>query len=103
MVRASILLISHNHEAFIEAALRSALRQDGTDYELVIVDDASTDRTQAIIREVLAREGVAGLKVKTLFHDRNQGVLAAVNAAMEPIMAIATFAPQLYEAGEFIE
>ena len=82
MVRASILLISHNHEAFIEAALRSALRQDGTDYELVIVDDASTDRTQAIIREVLAREGVAGLKVKTLFHDRNQGVLAAVNAAM---------------------
>jgi hypothetical protein len=28
---------------------------------------------------------------------------SAVNAAMEPIMAIATFAPQLYEAGEFIE
>ncbi len=27
----------------------------------------------------------------------------AVNAAMEPIMSIATFAPQLYEAGEFIE
>lgn len=28
---------------------------------------------------------------------------AALNAAMEPIMAIATFAPQLYEAGEVIE
>lgn len=27
----------------------------------------------------------------------------AVNAAMEPIMAIATFAPHLYEAGEVIE
>ena len=28
---------------------------------------------------------------------------AAVNAAMEPIMALATFEPNLYEAGEFIE
>jgi len=27
----------------------------------------------------------------------------AINAAMEPIMAIATFAPHLYEAGEVIE
>jgi hypothetical protein len=27
----------------------------------------------------------------------------ALNAAMEPIMAIATFAPHLYEAGEVIE
>lgn len=27
----------------------------------------------------------------------------AVNAAMEPIMAIATFEPHLYEAGEVIE
>ncbi|MGV8929312.1 MAG: antibiotic biosynthesis monooxygenase family protein [Brevundimonas sp.] len=26
----------------------------------------------------------------------------AINAAMEPIMAIATFAPQLYDAGEVI-
>ncbi len=28
---------------------------------------------------------------------------AAINAAMEPIMAIATFEPHLYEAGEIIE
>lgn len=28
---------------------------------------------------------------------------AAINAAMEPIMAIATFAPHLYEAGEVID
>jgi heme-degrading monooxygenase HmoA len=28
---------------------------------------------------------------------------AAVNAAMEPIMAIATFEPHLYEAGEVID
>jgi glycosyltransferase involved in cell wall biosynthesis len=79
---ASLLLVAYNHEAFIEAALISALRQDVAGFELVIVDDASTDRTREIIQAVLAREDTSGLKVTTLFHERNLGVLAAVNAAM---------------------
>jgi hypothetical protein len=79
---ASLLLVAYNHEAFIEAALLSALRQDMAGYELIIVDDASTDRTRPIIEEILAREDASGLKITTLFHDRNLGVLSAVNAAM---------------------
>jgi glycosyltransferase involved in cell wall biosynthesis len=79
---ASLLLFAYNHEAFIEEALRSALRQDLDDYELVIVDDASTDGTRAKIEAILAAGGHAGRRIKTIFHDRNQGVLAAVNAAM---------------------
>ncbi len=82
MGRASIILISFNHEAFIEAALLSALRQDMADFELVIVDDASTDRTQAIIREVLARDEFVGRRISKIFNEHNQGVLAAVNTAM---------------------
>ena len=60
----------------------SALRQDVSGFELVIVDDASTDRTREIIQQVLAREDTSGLKVTTLFHGRNLGVLATINAAM---------------------
>lgn len=60
----------------------SAIRQDVTGYELIIVDDASTDRTRTIIQEVLAREDTSGLKVTTLFHERNLGLLAAVNSGM---------------------
>lgn len=82
MVRASIILISFNHEAFIEAALLSALRQDMADFELVIVDDASMDRTQATIHEVLARDEFIGRRISKFFHEHNQGVLAAVNTAM---------------------
>ena len=82
MARPSIILISFNHEAFIEAALLSALRQDMADFELVIVDDASTDRTQAIIYEVLARDEFVGRRISKIFHEHNQGVLVAVNTAM---------------------
>ena len=79
---ASLLLFAYNHEAFIEEALRSALRQDLEDYELVIVDDASTDGTRAKIEAILAGGGHADRRIRTIFHERNQGVLAAVNAAM---------------------
>ncbi len=82
VLSASVLLVAYNHEAFIEEALLSALRQDIAGFELIIVDDASTDRTRTIIEEVLAREGTAGIRVRTLFYERNLGVIAAVNAAM---------------------
>jgi glycosyltransferase involved in cell wall biosynthesis len=95
---ASLLLVAYNHEAFIEAALISALRQDVAGFELVIVDDASTDRTREIIQAVLAREDTSGLKVTTIFHERNLGVLAAVNAAM----AVATGEVFVMMAGDDI-
>jgi hypothetical protein len=94
----SLLLFAYNHEAFIEAALLSALRQDLAAYEVIVVDDASGDRTRAIIEEILAREEFSGRLVRTIFHERNQGVLAAVNAAM----AMATGEIFLMMAGDDI-
>lgn len=79
---ASVLFLAYNHEAFVEDALRSALRQDVGGFELVIVDDASTDRTRARIEQVLARETPAGVSVRRIFKERNEGLLSAVNAAM---------------------
>jgi glycosyltransferase involved in cell wall biosynthesis len=79
---ASILLLAYNHAPFIEAALLSALRQDAAGYELVIVDDASTDATRPIIERVLAREMPPGIGIRKLFKERNEGLVAAVNSAM---------------------
>ena len=94
----SLLLFAYNHEAFIEAALLSALRQDIAAFEVIVVDDASVDRTRVIIEEILAREEFSGRLVRTIFHERNQGVLAAVNAAM----AMATGEIFLMMAGDDI-
>jgi len=44
----SIGLPVFNGENFIEAAVNSILKQTFTDFELIIADNASTDRTQAI-------------------------------------------------------
>ena len=79
---ASLLFLAYNHEAFVEEALLSALRQDVATFELVVVDDASTDRTRAIIEEVLARETPPGVTIKKVYKDKNGGLIAAVNGAM---------------------
>ena len=78
----SVLFFAYNHEAFVEEALLSALRQDVATFELVVVDDASTDRTRAILEEVLARETPPGVTIKKVYKDKNGGLIAAVNGAM---------------------
>lgn len=47
----SIGLPVYNGEQFIDEAIKSVLRQSYTDFELVISDNASTDRTQEICSE----------------------------------------------------
>ena len=52
--RVSIILTTYNHERFIEEALVSLINQTCQDFNLIIVNDASTDSTQNIIDQVLS-------------------------------------------------
>ena len=45
----SVIMITFNHELFIEKAVKSVLDQQGADFELIIVDNASTDDTPKLI------------------------------------------------------
>lgn len=47
----SVILICYNHERYIDEAIKSILAQTYTDFELIIVDDGSTDNSPNIIRE----------------------------------------------------
>ena len=48
----SVLIPARNEEANIAAALRSVLQSDGIEMEVIVLDDASTDRTAEIVREI---------------------------------------------------
>jgi glycosyltransferase involved in cell wall biosynthesis len=47
----SILIPTYNHENFIDRAIASALMQDFPSLEVIVSDDASTDRTQELAQE----------------------------------------------------
>ena len=49
--RFSIILVSYNVEKYIGEAIESVLDQSFTDFELVIVDDCSTDNTRENIKK----------------------------------------------------
>ena len=46
----SVVIPAYNHERFIGAAIDSVLEQSVADFELIIVDDGSTDRTAEVIK-----------------------------------------------------
>lgn len=54
--RVSLGLPVYNGENFLSEAIESALGQDFTDFELVISDNGSTDRTQEICESFAARD-----------------------------------------------
>ncbi len=51
MVKVSVVIPTYNEENYIEKALKSLQSQSFKDFEIIVVDDGSTDRTRDIIRK----------------------------------------------------
>jgi glycosyltransferase involved in cell wall biosynthesis len=73
MPKASIIIPTHNRPHSLSRAINSA-RASGTDIEVVVVDDASSDETAKICRSV---SGIAYVRA-----ERNQGVAGARNIGL---------------------
>lgn len=73
MPRASVIITTNNRPALLPRAIESA-RASGTDIEIVVVDDASSDGTAEVCRAIL---GIKYVRV-----DRNQGVAGARNLGL---------------------
>lgn len=54
-IRLSICIPTYNRAAFIGEALESVISQAGDDVEIVVSDNASTDNTEAVVREYMGR------------------------------------------------
>ena len=67
----------YNGEAFLEDAIRSALTQTLGDLELILCDNASSDRTAEICRDYAARDP----RVRYFRNARNLGAAANYNLA----------------------
>lgn len=75
-VEVSVLLPAYNAERFILASVQSVLAQTFEDFELLVVDDGSTDRT----REILG--GIDDPRLRVLENGRNLGVTGSLNRAL---------------------
>jgi glycosyltransferase involved in cell wall biosynthesis len=71
----SVVMTSYNHERFISEAIESVLNQTFPNFELIIVDDSSTDRSKEIIKQCQQKDS----RVKTIFHPSNKGISTTIN------------------------
>ncbi|MEM6554177.1 MAG: glycosyltransferase family 2 protein [Planctomycetota bacterium] len=71
----SVIVATYNNAPYLGAALDTVADQEFTDYELVVVDDGSTDETPAILKPWRGRARV--------IRQENAGVAAARNAGCE--------------------
>ena len=74
----SIIIPVYNREKYIAQCLDSILSQGYTDFEILVVNDGSADRSGEIIREYAAKDS----RIR-YFEQKNQGVSVARNQAIE--------------------
>ena len=71
--RVSVVMAVHDGEPFLRAALDSVLAQTFRDFELIVVDDGSTDGSASIVR------GLGDPRVRLVSNERNLGLAPSLN------------------------
>lgn len=75
--RISVIMPVYNADRFITAAIDSILTQTFQNFELLILDDASTDNSKEIILKYNDK------RIKVFYSDTNQGIVANLNKGIE--------------------
>lgn len=82
MPRFSILIPVYNVEAYLDDCLRSVLAQTFTGYEVIAVDDGSTDRGSDLLEQYKTAFAQQSIPY-TVIHQENKGLGAARNTALD--------------------
>ena len=76
----SVVIPLYNKEAEVERALLSVVEQSLAVGEIIVVNDGSTDNSEAVVKEFIKRHPEANIR---LISQKNQGVSAARNRGIE--------------------
>ena len=72
----SVLIPIYNAQEFLAESVQSILNQAFQDFELILVDDASTDNSFSILQTI------SDSRVKIIHHNINKGIGEALNTAL---------------------
>lgn len=73
--KVSVIVPTYNNANYIEEALKSIMAQDYQDYEIIVIDDGSTDKTREIVQSL-------GDNIKYVYQ-ANQGLAGARNTGVQ--------------------
>ena len=70
----NVVMPVYNGELFISGAIESILNQNYDNWELIIVNDGSTDNTESVVKKYLTYKNISYYK-----HDLNRGIAYTYN------------------------
>ena len=73
----SVIMPSYNTAEYISASIASVQEQTYTDWELIIVDDCSTDNTDEVVKPFLSDN-----RIKYIKNEKNSGAAVSRNRAL---------------------
>ena len=77
----SIVVPVYNAAPYIENTVQMVLQQTYQDFELILVDDCSTDNSVALLEELLEQR--KDVRLRLVKKERNQGAAAARNTGLD--------------------
>lgn len=79
MKKVSVIIPVYNVKEYLEECLESVLQQEFSDYEVIAIDDASTDGSGEILDEYEGRYDI----IHVYRHEKNRGLSAARNTGLD--------------------
>jgi len=73
----TVIISTYNRANLLGRAIKSVLNQTFADFELIVVDDASTDNTEEVVR------AFTDPRIRFIRHEQNQGVSAVRNTGLK--------------------
>ena len=73
----SVIMPVYNAEQYLTYAIESVLNQTYSEFELIIINDASTDNSGEIIKKYSDK------RIKVITHESNKGVVCSTNEGIE--------------------
>ena len=74
MIKTSVIIPGYNGENYIAECMDALVNQSRKDFDVIVVDNASTDSSPEIIKSYSDR-----LQIKIIQNDENKGFAKAVN------------------------
>ena len=78
----SFIVLSYNQEEYIEDALNSVINQDYSNFEIIISDDASTDNTASIIKNIIDKQNSVSNNIFFNSNTTNIGIVRNFTKAL---------------------
>ena len=75
----SVLMPSYNSEKYLESSVNSLLSSDLGDFELIIIDDNSSDNTVKVAESLAEKD----FRIKVIKNPRNEGVAVSLNTGLD--------------------